>query len=344
MISREELMKIRILHRQGLSQRAIAEQLGVSRNTVKRYLSEPDEEPNYTPRPITISKLDDFKPYLKARIAQASPIHLSAVVLLREIQERGYEGRITILRMYLYQLRGKEKPQEIIRFETPPGKQMQVDWGQMRGGKKPLHAFVAVLGYSRALFVALTDNMRYETLEKCHEQAFEYFQGIPEQIWYDNMKTVVIERDAYGEGKHRFHKSFYQFAKTMTFVPKLCWPYRPQTKGKVERMVQYVRNNFYRPLSTKLSSSNLMLDVETGNIKLRHWLDEIANERIHDTTKEKPSTRLKREQPYLQSLPPKLIPALPVAEVDGPLPFLNQYDTIPMHHDLNVYEQFAEAL
>jgi len=344
MISREELMTITILHQQGLSQRAIAKQLGVSRNTVKRYLSEPEDDPIYSPRPKTISKLDDFKPYLKARIAQANPINLSAVVLLREIQERGYEGKITILRMYLYQLRGTHTPQEVVRFETPPGKQMQVDWGKMRGGKKPLHAFVAVLGYSRSLFVVLTDNMRYETLEKCHEQAFEYFQGIPEQIWYDNMKTVVIERDAYGEGKHRFHKGFYQFAKTMTFVPKLCWPYRPQTKGKVERMVQYVRNNFYQPLSTKLSSSNLLLDVETGNIELSHWLDEIANERIHDTTKERPSVRLKREQPYLQSLPPELIPALPAAEVDVPIPFLNQYDTLPMHHDLTVYEQFAEAL
>lgn len=344
MISREELMKIRILHQQGYSQRKIARELGISRTTVQKYLTEEPPEPAYRSRLQSMSKLDDFKPYLKARIAQASPIHLSAVVLLREIQERGYEGKITILRMYLYQLRGKNEAQEIVRFETLPGKQMQVDWGQMRGGKNPLHAFVAVLGYSRALFVVFTDNMRYETLEKCHKQAFEYFQGIPAQIWYDNMKTVVIERDAYGEGKHRFHKSFYQFAKTMSFVPKLCGPYRPQTKGKVERMVQYVRNNFYRPLSTILSSSNLMLDVETCNIKIRHWLDEIANERIHDTTKEKPSIRLKREQPYLQSLPPERIPVLPAAAVELPVPFLNQYDTVPMHHDLAVYEQFAQAL
>ncbi|MCP4144625.1 MAG: transposase, partial [bacterium] len=151
-------------------------------------------------------------------------------------------------------------------------------------------------------------------------------------------------RDAYGEGKHRFHKEFYQFAKTMTFVPKLCRPYRPQTKGKVERMVQYVRNSFYRPLATQLASSGLELDVETANIKLRHWLDEVANDRIHDTTKEKPSVRLKREQPYLQSLPPELLPALPNAKTDVPLSFLNQYDSFPMHHDLSIYEQFAEAL
>jgi len=344
MISQEGLMKIKVLHQQGYSQRQIAKELGISRNTVRRYLNLNTLTPTYATRTKGASKLDLYKPFLHSRIAQAAPIHLSAVVLFREVKEQGYGGGLSLLRQYLYQYRGKVDPQPIVRFETPPGKQMQVDWGQMRGGKTPLHAFVAILGYSRALFVVLTDNMRYETMERCHEQAFEYFQGIPQQIWYDNMKTVVIERDAYGEGKHRFHKSFYQFAKKMTFVPKLCRPYRPQTKGKVERMVQYVRNKFYRPLSTKLSSSNLMLYIETGNIELMHWLNEIANERLHDTTKEKPAVRLKREQPYLQALPPELLPALPHAEVKVPAPLMNQYDSLPMHHDLSFYEQFGEAL
>jgi len=126
------------------------------------------------------------------------------------------------VREHLVQLRGNAVAAKIIRFETEPGKQMQVDWGQMRGGKTPIHAFVAVLGFSRALFVHYTDNMRYETLEERHRLAFEYFQGIPADVWYDNMKTVVLERNAYGAGQHRFHPSFYQFAKSMGFIPKLC--------------------------------------------------------------------------------------------------------------------------
>ena len=108
---------------------------------------------------------------------------------------------------------------------------MQVDWGQMRGGQSPIHAFIAVLGFSRAMMVIFTDNMRYETLEQCHRLTFDYFQGIPQEVWYDNMKTVVIERHAYGEGHHKLNQSFYQFAKSMGFIPKLCHTYRAQTKG-----------------------------------------------------------------------------------------------------------------
>ena len=244
-------------------------------------------------------KLDPYRAYIQERISKASPIHLSALVIMREIKEQGYTGGISRLRQYLVELRGSNEAPPVIRFETDPGKQMQIDWGLMRGGKNPLHAFVCVLGYSRALFVRITDNMRYETLQECHDLAFEYFQGIPQQIWYDNMKTVVIERDAYGEGKHRFNQVFFQYAKTMGVVPKLCQPYRPQTKGKVERMVRYVRDNFYRPLSTLLSSSGLTIDVETANLKLLPWLNYIANQRIHNTVKEKPADRLKIEQPYL---------------------------------------------
>ncbi len=292
MISKEELMNIQVLHQQGHSQRAIAKQLGISRNTVKNYLTSNPSEPKYSNRPKTNSKLDGYKPFLHSRIAQAAPIHLSAVVLYREIKEQGYAGSLSLLRHYLHQYRGKPEVQPVKRFETPAGKQMQVDWGQMRGGKTPIHAFVAVLGFSRALFVVMTDNMRYETLEQCHRLAFDYFQGIPQQVWYDNMKTVVIERDAYGEGQHKLNQSFYQFSKAMGFIPKLCKPYKAQTKGKVERRVRYVRDNFYRPLATKLNAADLNLDVETTNIECQQWQDTVANQRLHDTIKEKPADKL----------------------------------------------------
>ena len=344
MISKEELMKIQIMHQQGLSQRAIATQLGISRNTVKRYLQKQVNEPHYSARPVVGSKLDYYKPYVHSRIAQAAPIHLSGVVLFREIKEQGYSGSLSLLRQYLYQYRGKVEPQSIVRFETAAGVQMQVDWGQMRGGKSPLHAFVAVLGYSRALFVAITDNMRYDTLEQCHRQAFEYFQGIPQQVWYDNMKTVVIERDAYGEGKHKLNQSFYQFSKEMGFLPKLCRPYRPQTKGKVERMVRYVRDNFYRPLASKLTASQLTLDVETANIEILNWLNNIANERIHDTIKVKPADKLKEEQAYLQNLPPAQRPA-PVHVMTPIMPLSEpSFEASALHHSLSIYEQLAEVV
>ncbi len=344
MISKEELMKIQILHKQGYSQRWIARHIGISRNTVKRYLKQNISSPEYSNRTKKGSKLDEFKPYLHSRIAQANPVHLSGVVLLREIHELGYSGSLSLLRQYLLQYRGQPESPSVIRFETPAGKQMQVDWGQMRGGQSPLHAFVAVLGYSRALFVVITDNMRYETLEYCHRLAFDYFQGIPQEVWYDNMKTVVVERNAFGEGQHKLVSSFYQFSKSMGFLPKLCRPYRPQTKGKVERMVRYVRDSFYRPLATQLSALNLTLDSETANRKLAHWLDNIANQRIHDTIKVKPADKLKEERPYLQSLPPELHPASP-SQVLNTMPTLDvQYEQQPLHHELSIYEQLVEVV
>jgi len=343
-------MTIKILHQQGYSQRAIARDLGISRHTVKKYLESKEDKPCYTPRPKRPMKLDPYRDYIKQRLADAAPVRLSAVVIMREIKEKGYTGGISRLRHYLVELRGSAENAPVIRFETDPGKQMQVDWGQMRGGKQPLHAFIAVLGYSRALFVRITDNMRYETLEECHTLAFEYFQGIPQQVWYDNMKTVVIERDAYGEGKHRFHQGFYHYAKDRGFEPKLCRPYRPQTKGKVERMVQYVRNNFYRPLSTLLNSAGLALDVDTANQKVMSWLNETANQRIHATVKEKPADRLVAERPFLQALPQLHALSLNSLPVDGkcdnstdlsnivPLP----HDTHPLHHELSIYDALLD--
>lgn len=343
MISIEELMTIKILHKQGYSKRAIAKQLGISRNTVDNHLLRGVDEPSYQARPETAHKLDPFKAYIKERIESALPIHLSAVVIMREVKEKGYNGGITRLREHLVQLRGSKKMLDVVRFETEPGKQMQVDWGQMRGGKKPIHAFVAVLGFSRALFVRYTDNMRYETLEDCHRLAFDYFQGIPTEVWYDNMKTVVLERNAYGVGQHRFHTGFYQFAKEMGFIPKLCKPYRPQTKGKVERMVRYVRDNFYAPLSTKLASAGLKMDLDTANIKGMQWLNEIANVRVHDTTKEQPIVRLIAERTVLQELPFKPLKDIsikPERDVIKPLNF----DYQPLHHDLSIYNDYCQVV
>ena len=345
MITKEELMKIQILHQQGLSQRAIAKQLGISRNTVKRYLSRKLNEPSYKPRSTSAQTLlNPFKSFLHSRIAQAKPVHLSGVVLFREIKELGYTGSLSLLRQYLFQYRGQPTLQPIVRFETAPGKQMQVDWGQMRGGKQPIHAFIAVLGYSRAMCVVFTDNMRYDTLEHCHRLTFDYFQGIPGEVWYDNMKTVVIERNAYGEGEHRLHQPFYQFAKSMGFIPKLCRAYRPQTKGKVERMVRYVRDNFFRPLNTQFMAQGQTLDIQTANQAVMIWLETVAHQRIHDTTKQKPAERLVLERPMLQALPPALLPVTAALADERPLPSAQLLNQQPLHHDLSIYDQLVGVL
>ncbi len=197
---------------------------------------------------------------------------------------------------------------------------------------------------ARAMMVVFTDNMRYDTLEYCHRLTFDYFQGIPHDVWYDNMKTVVIERDAYGEGQHRLHQPFYPFAKSMGFIPKLCHTYRPQTKGKVERMVRYVRDNFFHPLNTKLMALGQIVDVQTANEEVAMWLDTVAHQRIHDTTKQTPAARLVTERQVLQSFPPKLLPVTASLSKDSSMPSLNVLSQQPLHHDLSVYDQLVEAV
>jgi transposase len=190
-----------------------------------------------------------------------------------------------------------------VRFETAMGEQLQVDWVEFRKGSAPLHAFCATLGFSRASYVEFVSNMKVETLIACHERAFAAFGGVTRRVLYDNMKTVVLERDAYGEGEHRFHAGFLDYARHSGFVIKLCQPYRAKTKGKVERFNGYLRRSFYVPLASRLAQSGQKLDVVTANVEVAHWLREVANARIHGTTGEPPAEALKREAQHLQPLP-----------------------------------------
>ncbi len=233
MVTFETVMEIKILHKQGMSSRAIARELGLSRNTVKRYLQAKSEPPKYTPRPAVASLLDEYRDYIRQRIADAHPYKIPATVIAREIRDQGYRGGMTILRAFIRSLSVPQEQEPAVRFETEPGRQMQVDWGTMRNCRSPLHVFVAVPGYSRMLYIEFTDNMRYDTLETCHRNAFRFFGGVSREVLYDNMKTVVLQRDAYQTGQHRFHPSLWQFGKEMGFSPRLCRPFRLRDPHKI---------------------------------------------------------------------------------------------------------------
>lgn len=165
MITFEIRMKIKVLHKRGMSIRAIARELGISRNTVRSHLNANPEKPQYSPRPASSSLLDEYRDYICKRISDAHPYKIPATVIAREIMELGYRGGLTILREFIRSQTLPVQAEPVVRFETEPGRQMQVDWGTMRNGKSPLHVFVAVLGYSRMLYIEFTDNMRYDTLE-----------------------------------------------------------------------------------------------------------------------------------------------------------------------------------
>jgi transposase len=339
MLTKEGSLEIKILHRQGQSIREIARRLGISRNTVREYLRT-GKEPGYSPRPPKPGKLDSYKDYVRERLTAAHPDWIPATVIDREIRERGYRGSIRTLRYFMAELRPQPRPDPVVRFETEPGQQMQVDWGVFRRGKAPLSAFVSTLGWSRYTYVEFVTNERFETLKRCHENAFAYFQGVPKQVLYDNMRTVVQQRHAYGDDQHRFHPGLWNLAKQHGFQPRLCRPYRAKTKGKVERFIKYLRYSFYVPLVAQLKQAGLTLDVETANVEVLKWLRDVANTRCHQTIQAVPAERWQQEVEALQPQSPMAtVTPLPLVDLRQPQRFAPE----PLQHPLSVYDDLLQG-
>ena len=337
MLVAEEAVEIRVLSRQGKGIREIARMLEVSRNTVRRYLRS-EGLPRYQreARPI---KLDRYKHYLDERVMHATPDWIPATVLLREISALGYRGGYSILKDYLATLRPLAPAEPVIRFETEPGRQMQADFATIRRGRDRLAVFIATLGWSRATYVEFVSDERLETLLGCHERAFYFFGGVPREVLYDNMRTVVTDRDQYGPGLHRYNRTFLDFAHHYGFLPRLCRPYRAQTKGKVERFIGYLRGSFYVPLASQLRADGLKVDRDTANARVGTRLREIANARVHATTGEVPLVRLALEHERLQAMPDLWPGSLP-------RPHPKRSAALPptgYQHSLRVYEDLLTA-
>jgi transposase len=335
MVGVEAALEIRVLHRHGKSIRKIARETGVARNTVRRYLRD-EEAARYKLRPPRSTKLDPFKAYVAERLNSAAPEWIPASVLLMELRERGYCGGYTMLKLFGASLRPQRAVEPVVRFETGPGEQMQVDWAVIRRGSNRLSVFVATLGWSRAAYVEFVTDERVETLIEAHENAFLAFGGTPREVLYDNMRTVVLERHGYGRGRHRFHPGFLDFARHCGFRPRLCAPYRAQTKGKVERFIRYLRHSFYVPLASRLAQEGLIVDRETANLTVGRWLREVANVRVHGTTGEIPAERLAIERVQLQPVPTPY-GGRSVRSLQKPMPA----PIIGLQHPLSFYDAFA---
>ena len=339
-------MEIKVRYRQGQSLKSIVHQTGHSINTVRKYIRD-GEQPGYGPREQRVCQLDPYRDYISSRLEVARPDWIPATVIQREVEELGYEGGIAMVRRYMRGLRPRKPAEPLIRFETEPGRQMQVDWIEFRRTKSNrLAAFVATLGYSRSTYVEFVDNERVETLLGCHERAFEFFGGVVGEVLYDNMKTVVLERDAYGEGKHRYHPTFLDFARHYGFIPRLCRPYRARTKGKVERFNSYLRYSFYVPLASRLKPAGLLLDVHTANIEVRDWLIKVANVRKHGTTGRIPDEVLQGEESStLQPLPPPWRGEHPGGVRPQVIEFAetSAYTPVPPQHPLERYDALLEV-
>lgn len=322
----ERLVVLQHLLDEGLSKAAIARQLGVSRRIIYYWLTNgdvPRELPvagprQRHPRP---TKLAPYHAIIADRLATYP--ELSAVRLFAEVRAAGYAGGITQVRAHVARVRPRPEPEPVVRFETPPGVQAQVDFADFRFPWGKRHGLLVVLGYSRLLWLHFYPRQTMATVIAGLEAAFASFGGVPRELLFDQMKSVILEDQRPNEGKLLENAEFLRFAHHWGFRIRACRPYRAKTKGKVERPVGYVRSNF-------IYGREFLGDADL-NAQAAAWLEHTANVRIHGTTGEVPRTRWAQHEravllplaarPYqsLLPLPPPRRLATPVAPHQRPL-------------------------
>jgi len=290
----KRMLEAHLLKAQGFTQKEIAGQLGVCPRTIRNYLS---SHPSSRKKPTSKSKLDSFKPFIKS-IINKNP-HYNCEILFEKLYHHGYQGKISILRDYVAIIRKEVLIQAVVRFETEPGFQAQVDWKELgkksiNGKKQKLYVFFMALGYSHRYFLYFTTSMKQSVLHACHVQAFRYFGGVPKEILYDNMKTAfVIDEDK----QFVPNKKLLSLAHHYGFVPKRCRVRRPETKGKVERGIGYLMQNFAPRIDWETNQ-----DTDELNENALQWLKMIDQKPMRELQMSR-ETRFEKEKQFLNPLP-----------------------------------------
>ncbi len=267
------------LSAQGKSIHAIAREVGIARNTVRRYLR---GKPEAVPRPKRGSVLDPYKPQIQ-RWMQEDHLY-NCEVMLERLREQGYQGNGTILRDYVRPFRPRNVGhQPVMRYETKPGEQMQYDWGEVHyekdGQDRKLYGFTAVLSYSRMRFITFVKRCDTPTMIRCMMEAFEYFDGLPKAALTDRMKSVFLEME---DKVAKWNPLFADFMASLGVAPRVCKPYKPQTKGKVERSVGVIKKGFWPGVRFR--------DIDDLNEQAKAWCDRL-NQKVHRTTRQVPLDR-----------------------------------------------------
>jgi transposase len=303
----EDWVDIVSMHKAGASISRIAREFGISRNTVKATLRR-DGPPEYHRKPMP-SKLDPYKDYVRERLREFP--ELSVRRLFDEISALGYAGGISILKDFTRPYRVPRK-HTVVRFETPPGEQAQVDYAELgiheiHGLPTRVYAFTMVLSFSRCLYVEFAESCATDAFLSAHARAFAYFGGMPRRVLYDNAKVVAL---VHSRTVVTFNEALMDFAGRFGFRPQLCRPARPQTKGKVERAIGYVKDAFL--------VGRTFHDIDDMNTQVLAWLEAEANVREHATTGERPADRLVREGlvPFAEAQP--WVPTYPLAPPHAP--------------------------
>ena len=289
-------MDFHILKQQGLSIRKIAALRGVSRNAVRRALRRSAPPTGKRLRAKGLA-LEPYTQQIAAWLADEVKSKWTATRIFDELQDLGYGGGYTVVKEHVRTHRPRPLATGEARFYVKPGQQVQVDWADMGvvsigGVQRKLYAFVAIMAWSRALFVCCTTDMQLLTWLDCHRRAFEFFGGVPSEVLIDNLKTGVLSRAG---GKVRWHPSYEAMAVGYGFRPLAHFPMRPKTKGRVERIVRFVRERFF-------AGRNVAPDIEQFNTEAIRWLNDRANKRTHRVTRERPCDRFKVERGALQAV------------------------------------------
>ncbi len=310
------------LAREGVTIRALARRFKVGRNTIRRILGRHGaaREGGHTVTPAQktprSSKLDDFVEKIKKVLGEHPAI--TGLRLFETLTEGGYDGGISILREKLRELRPEPKVEPVVRFETNPGEQGQMDWSPYtipfrRSGKMDVLCFSYVLGFSRRQYLTFTDNRRFPMMIRRHQDAFAHFGGVPWTCLYDGEKTVILRWEA---GQAVFNPKFIAFITHYKCRPVACGPRRPETKGKVERPFDYIEKN--------LLNGRTFENFEDLQATARWWLAEKADKREHRTTGRQPiELFFESEQALLTPLP------------------VHPYDTAEVHYLLVDREGFV---
>jgi transposase len=280
-----------------LSQRAIVRRLRCCGKTVQKALAM-DRPPDETCRAQRGSILDPFKPKIDALLAKYP--QLSAIRVLEEIRKEpdGYRGRISLVRKYVRQVRpDRRRVYQEVHYE--PGQALQVDWGecgsvQVGGTKRKVSVFVAVLCYSRLMFIEFTLSQRKAEFYRCLVHALEFFGGSPRQVIFDNLKAAVLN----GSGRQAcLHPEFLALCGHFYLEPIACPRRDPESKGVVEASVRYVKHNALAGRDEQLGRWEDYAALAVA------WRDEVANLRLHQTTRERPWDRFQQERSLLRPLP-----------------------------------------
>ena len=294
MLRKEDWMEIKELAEKGIYKKDIAEELGVSPKTVTRALARKGAPSGERPN-ARRSKLDPFKPLIDSLLSQGV---WNGKVILEELKTRGYMGGSTIIRDYMKPRRSLRPSKATVRFETPPGHQLQHDWGEIvtvvAGHHQKVYFNVNTPGFSRRFHFWCTDANDAEHTYEGLVRTFEYLGGVPKEVLVDNQKCAVIENRVGHSVK--FNERFIDLAGHYGFTPKACRPCRARTKGKDERMVGYIRHNFFVRYRSFESFSHMNQLAEL-------WLAGEADARLHGTVKEIVRERFLREVPALGPLP-----------------------------------------